>query len=89
VLDADTLRRDLNFTLVTGFGPLDLLGEMTGGGSYDDILPETVEAILFGRRCRVLGLKALIRAKRAAGRPKDLEAIAELESILEETEISG
>jgi len=84
VLDADTLRRGLNFTLTTQFGPLDLLGEMTGGGSYDEILPDTVEAVLFGRRCRVLGLKALILAKRAAGRPKDLEAIAELESILEE-----
>lgn len=33
---------------------------------------------------RCLGLEHLIHVKRAAGRPKDLEAIAELEAILEE-----
>jgi hypothetical protein len=33
---------------------------------------------------RCLGLEALLRVKRAAGRPKDLEAIAELEALLEE-----
>jgi hypothetical protein len=31
-------------------------------------------------------LPALIRSKRAAGRPKDLEAIAELEALLAERE---
>ena len=65
---------------------VDLLGEITGAGSYEKMLPDTVEAVLFRRTCRVLGLKSLIFAKRAAGRPKDLEVIAELESILEETE---
>jgi len=34
----------------------------------------------------VVGLEALIRAKRAAGRPKDFEAIAELEALLVERE---
>lgn len=33
---------------------------------------------------RVLGLDKLIAVKRAAGRPKDLEAIAELEVIREQ-----
>ena len=32
----------------------------------------------------MLNLDALVRTKRAAGRPKDLEAIAELEALLEE-----
>jgi len=31
-----------------------------------------------------LGIEYLIKVKRAAGRPKDFEAIAELEAILEE-----
>jgi hypothetical protein len=39
---------------------------------------------LFGIECRCLSLRRLIEVKRAAGRPKDLEAIAELEAILEE-----
>jgi predicted nucleotidyltransferase len=33
---------------------------------------------------RFVDLETLIRLKRAAGRPKDLERIAELEAILEE-----
>ena len=33
--------------------------------------------------CRVLNLDALIRARRALGRPKDLQAEAELEAIRE------
>ena len=79
-----TLRMGLNFTLETSLGPLDLLGEITGGGRYEDLLNHIIEVEIFGVRCRCLDLAALIRTKRAAGRPKDLEAIAELEVILEE-----
>ena len=79
-----TLRMGLNFTLETSVGPLDLLGEVTGGGSYEDLLEHTIEVEVFGVRCRCLDLPALIRTKRAVGRPKDLEAIAELEVIWEE-----
>ena len=39
---------------------------------------------LLGVSCRCLDLPTLIRVKRAAGRPKDFAAIAELEVILEE-----
>jgi predicted nucleotidyltransferase len=74
----------LNVTLETSVGSLDLLGEVTGGGSYEDLLDHTIEVEVFGIRCRCLDLPALIQTKRAAGRPKDLEAIAELEIIWEE-----
>jgi hypothetical protein len=84
--DADTIRRGLNFTLTSGVGDVDLLGEMTGGGSYEQVEPHTEWLSVFGRRVRVLDLPALIRAKRAAGRPKDLEVIAELEALLAERE---
>ena len=39
---------------------------------------------MFGMECRCLDLDTLIQVKRAAGRPRDLEAIAELEAIREE-----
>ena len=39
---------------------------------------------LFEIPCRCLSLERLIQVKRAAGRPKDLEALAELEAIAEE-----
>lgn len=81
-----TLRRGLNFTLQTSVGSIDLLGEIIGGGGYGDLLLHSVEIELFGRRCRVLDLPWLIRTKRAAGRPRDLEMIAELEALEEERE---
>jgi predicted nucleotidyltransferase len=37
-----------------------------------------------GTPCRCLNLDKLIQVKRAAARKKDLEAIAELEALLEE-----
>ena len=82
--DVGTLGRGLNFTLTTDLGPLDLLGEMAGGGRHGQLLPHTLTVEMLDVECRALTLEALIRAKRAAGRPKDLEAIAELEAIREE-----
>jgi predicted nucleotidyltransferase len=82
--DEDTLARGLNFTLTTALGDLDLLGEITGGGSYEALLPDCVELPVFDVPSRCLGIERLIAVKRAAGRPKDLEAVAELEAIWEE-----
>jgi hypothetical protein len=83
--DRPTLERGLNFTLVTALGDVNLLGEIPGGGNYRDLLPDSVELLLFQVRCRCLSLRQLIRAKRAAGRPKDLETLAELEAIADES----
>jgi predicted nucleotidyltransferase len=82
--DQATIQRGLNFTLITSLGDLDLLGEITGGGNYDDLVSDTVRLKFLGVECLCLGLERLIHVKRAAGRPKDFEAIAELEAILEE-----
>lgn len=87
--DAATVQRGLNFTLTTDIGDLDLLGEIAGGGTYEDLLPHSVPIQVFGVECRCLGLERLIHVKRAAGRPKDLEAVAELEAILEERRRAG
>jgi hypothetical protein len=87
--DPPTIRRGLNFTLTTAIGDADFLGEIVGGGTYEQLLAHSVELVVFGRAIRVLDLPALIRAKRAAGRPKDLEAVAELEALLAETERAG
>lgn len=79
-----TLRRGLNFTLSTALGDIDLLGEITGGGSYDHLAAGAEALTVFGVTVRCLSLDQLIQVKRAAGRPKDIEAIAELEAIREE-----
>jgi len=83
---ATTLRRGLNFTLTTTLGDIDLLGEITGGGGYVALLPHAIEIELFGHPHLCLDLPSLIRTKRAAGRPRDLETIAELEALQEERE---
>jgi hypothetical protein len=82
--DAETIRKGLNFTLTTALGSLDLLGEITGGGNFDDLLPHSLLVKLHGTDCLCLDLDWLIKVKRAAGRPKDFEAVAELEAIEEE-----
>ena len=82
--DSETLERGLNFTLTTALGNLDLLGEIAGGGNYESLILHTMILSLFGVECRCLNLEKLIQVKRAAGRPKDFEAVAELEAILEE-----
>jgi len=82
--DERTVQMGLNFTLSTGLGSLDLFGEAAGGGSYDALLPCSQEVEALGFRFRVVTLERLIALKRAAGRPRDLEPIAELEALLEE-----
>jgi predicted nucleotidyltransferase len=79
--DRMTIARGLNFTLVTSLGEIDLLGEIPGGGSYEELVADSVHLEIFGRSVRCLSLEQLVRAKRAAGRPKDLEVLAELEAI--------
>jgi hypothetical protein len=79
--DVRTLEGGLNFTLITDIGSLDLLGEVAGGGGYDELLPRSHEVEAFGVRCRCIDVDTLIAMKRAAGRSKDFEAIAELEII--------
>lgn len=81
--DAATVASGLNFTLTTTSGAIDLLGEIPGGGDFAALRGHTIELDLFGRTILCLSLERLIHVKRAAGRPKDLEAIAELERLAE------
>lgn len=83
IWDEQTLRNGTNFTFTTDLGDLDLLGEVAGVGNYEDALAVSVVVPLFKIECRVLTLDALIEAKRAAGRTKDLLALPELEALRE------
>jgi hypothetical protein len=82
--DHRTIRMGLNFTLTTTAGDIDLLGEAAGGGGYTQLLPYSFELRAFDVVCRCVTLEGLIQLKRAAGRPKDLETLAELQALLEE-----
>jgi len=83
-LDEDTVARGLNFALATTLGDIDLLGEVTGGGGYDRLKTAVESVTIEGFECLVVTLPKLIALKRAAGRGKDREALAELEALLQE-----
>lgn len=76
-----TLQAGLNFTLTTTVGDIDLLGEVIGGGGYESLVSHSTPIAVFGASVRLIDLPWLIHLKRAAGRPKDLEVIAELEAL--------
>lgn len=84
--DEETLRGGLNFTLHTDLGDIDLLGEVAGIGDYAATFAVSQFVELFGSRFDVLTLEALIISKRAAGRPKDIQVLPELEALREATE---
>jgi hypothetical protein len=79
--DEPTIQAGLNFTLQTDLGDLDVLGEVSGVGRYEQAMAKSVEITLFGNVIRVLSLDALIDTKRAAGRTKDRMQLPELEEL--------
>ena len=81
--DVSTLRAGLNFTFVTDLGDIDMFGEVIGFGSFSEVVKDAEELSLFGFTVRILTLNGLIRAKRAAGRRKDLTIVPELEALRE------
>jgi len=84
-LDAATLQSGLNFTLATSGGDLDLLAELTGLGGFQVVRRLSEPIDLYDHRVHVLSLEGLERAKRAAGRLKDLLDLAEILEIRRRT----
>lgn len=81
IWDAQTIRSGLNFTLRTDRGDLDLLGEVPGLGTFEQVRQHATALELFDAACLVLDLDGLELSKRAAGRAKDLLDLAEIEEI--------
>lgn len=73
-----------NLYLTTDWGQLDCLGEVKGVGDYEVCLGNSEILEVEGRPMHVLSIDALIQAKRAMGRPRDLHAVLELEAIREQ-----
>lgn len=81
ILDEKTFAFTMNFTFQTDVGDLDLLGEMSGVGAYPEARKYSEVMELYGKKIHVLSLEGLIKAKQAAGRPKDLMHLQELKAI--------
>jgi hypothetical protein len=81
VPDARTLRSVEVLTLETRAGPLDVLARPDGTRSYAAVRRRAERLDLGKIAVLVASVDDLIAMKRAAGRPKDLIAIEELEAI--------
>jgi len=81
-MDARQLRTTPLMSLATREGFADVLDRVAGVGAYTDVLAHSQEFEAFDVRFHALTLPALIAAKRATGRPKDVEHLPELEALL-------
>lgn len=71
--------------LMTRFGPLDLLGALSGDRSYGDLFPHTTEMTVGPNvRVRVLDLETLIQVKEETGGEKDQAVLPILRRTLRE-----
>jgi predicted nucleotidyltransferase len=83
VFDTKSIEMGLNFSFSTDLGDIDLFGEVSGIGNYDDVLKYSETVDIYEIPCKVLTLEGLIISKRASGRQKDLILLSELEALLE------
>lgn len=74
------------FALATNLGSIDLLTEVSGLGLYQQVKASAKLVSAFDRSVWTLDLRGLIDSKRPAGRPNDLQALPEIESLLETLE---
>lgn len=75
---ADLTRPDLVYQIGLPPARIDVLTGISGV-AFEEAWPRRVTVTIAGRAVSVLGREDLIRNKRAAGRPRDLADLAELE----------
>lgn len=80
-LDAAMLHNGANFTFTTPFGNFDVLGELSGVHSYEELRREARIEFYDGLEIRVASLDHLIAMKRSADRVKDRLMIMEYKEL--------
>jgi hypothetical protein len=81
-MDARQLLITPVMTLTTSTGDLDVMDRVAGVGEFAAVLAQSVETRVGTVSFRILDLPALVAAKRASARPKDLDQLPELEALL-------
>jgi hypothetical protein len=79
--DGRTLQRTRVLTLETPQGLIDLLAQPDGAPVYAELRARANRDVIAGVEVAYASLEDLIAMKKAAGRPKDLVAVEELEAI--------
>lgn len=70
-LDARTIENGANFTFLTPYGDLDVLGDVAGVQAFEELATNAVERKLGGLPVKIASIDDLIAMKRAANRTKD------------------
>jgi hypothetical protein len=76
--DAFDLARSRNVRVATRFGHLDVLNRPAATPPYEDLRARSIEATVAGHMIRVAGRDDLVAMKLKAGRPRDLQDIADI-----------
>jgi predicted nucleotidyltransferase len=84
LLDERTIENGANFTFVTPFGDFDVLADVGGISSFDQLKRAAQEKDVFGLPVMVASFDDLIAMKRAANRPKDRNMLEEYLVIADE-----
>ncbi len=80
-LTSESAAQFTNLHLDTDLGRLDCLSTIEGLGDYDQVKKASELFEVEGMRLDVLTLDALIQTKQALNRPRDRQAVRQLESI--------
>lgn len=88
-LDARTIENGANFTFTTAHGDFDVLADVGGIRSYEELKAEAVPRHLFGLDVLVASIDHLIAMKRAANRTKDKLMVEEYITIADEQRLAG
>ena len=88
-LTDELIPRLRNIYLTTDLGVLDCLGEVTGVGDYEQVFQHSIVHNGSYGEVRILSIDALISAKKAVGRERDLAAVTMLEAIREKNQRQG
>jgi hypothetical protein len=82
IIKPESCSRFKNLYLETDFGILDCLGSVLGIGKFKKVKESSVLIETPGRHAfRVMSIDALIKAKKAMHRPKDIETVIQLQTI--------
>ncbi len=80
-LTPELLQRYRHLNLRTIAGRLDVLSEIPGLGTYDELIGDAVELEMERIEISMLSLEQLIISKRALNQPKDREHLDQLEAL--------
>lgn len=88
-LDARTIENGSNFTFVTAYGDLDVLGHVDGMRSFEALKAGADEMEVSGLPVKVASIDHLIQMKRASNRTKDKLMVEEYIELADEQRAAG